>query len=227
MSNDLHFETGVIRPVECFKEGWEFVKPNYWLFFAISIVGLVIGGATLYLLLGAMVCGIFYCFLSALDGTEPKFEDLFKGIDYWGPGLLVLLVAILPTLVVIGFVYLPLLIATMMGTRLNEEELFAMLAGTFAVEVVLCVLVVCLHTLLMFAFPLIVDKNLTGWNSMVTSAKAVWQNLGGVAGHWAVGFFVSLAGYLLFCIGIYLTLPIIFAANTVAYRKVFPGTFDR
>ncbi len=43
----------------------------------------------------------------------------------------------------------------------------------------------------------------------------------------AVGFFVSLAGYLLFCIGVYLTLPIIFAANTVAYRKVFPGTFDR
>ena len=45
----------------------------------------------------------------------------------------------------------------------------------------------------------------------------------GAAGLWAVGFLVSLAGLLLFCIGLYLSIPVIIAAHMVAYRKIFPG----
>ena len=33
----------------------------------------------------------------------------------------------------------------------------------------------------------------------------------------------ALSLYLMLCIGVYLTLPLIMAANVVAYRKVFPG----
>lgn len=227
MSEQIEFRSGVIRPIECLKEGWEFIKPNFWLFFAISIVGLIIGGATLYILLGAMVCGIFYVFLASMDGSEPKFEDLFKGFSFWKPSLLVVAVIVVPTLVMIGLIYVPVLVAMAAGVRFSEDQLFAMLAGTFAVEAVFSVFVVCLHTLLMFSFPLIVDKNLSGVRAMMVSAKAVWQNLSGVAGLWAVCFFVTLAGYLALCFGIYLTIPIVLAANVVAYRKVFPGTFVR
>lgn len=54
------------------------------------------------------------------------------------------------------------------------------------------------------------------------SAKAVWQNLSGVVGLFAVGIVVAIVGYLMLCIGIYLVLPLIIAANVVAYRKIFP-----
>lgn len=224
MIDQIEFRTGVIRPVECFKEGWEIIKPNFWILFAISIVGILIGGATLYVLLGAMICGIYLCYLEAVDGLEPKIDTLFKGFKFIFPSLFVMVVMIVPVFFVMGLIYAPILLATMMGNRLSPDELISMMIATIAVEFVLALIMVCLHTLLLFAFPLIIDKDLSGWNSMRLSARAVWQNLGGVAGLWAVGFFVGLAGYLALCIGVYFAMPIIFAANVVAYRRVFPGS---
>ncbi len=218
------FTTGQIRPLECFKEGWELIKPNYWILFAISMVGVLLGGATMYILLGAMVCGIMYCYLKAFEGHEPQFEDLFKGFQFWKAGLFVTALIVVPAFLVAAVIYAPILIATFAGARMSQDELMSMLAGTFAFELVLSVIMVSLHTLLVFAFPLIVDKQLSGWNAIKLSARAVMKNLSGVAGLLVLGFGVALVGWLLFCIGIYFTIPIILAGNTVAYRKIFPGT---
>ena len=223
MNYQIEFNTGVIKPVECYKEAWAALKPHFWLFFAISIVGIMISGATFYILAGAMLCGIMFCFLDLIDGNEPQFEKLFNGFSFWKPGLLVFAVMIVPAIAVMALTYFPIIFATLMGNRLSNEELWSFLAGVFFVEAVFMLIMVCLHTLLLFAFPLIVDKNLTGWGSMKLSARAVWANLQGVAGLWAVGFIVSLAGLLLFCIGLYLSIPVIIAAHMVAYRKIFPG----
>lgn len=225
MHEQIEIVEGNIRPIEVYKEAWEIIKPNFWLFFAISIVGIMIGGLTMYVLLGAMVCGILYCFLGSLEGVEPKIDDLFKGLKYWLPSLVVVLVLVVPTIVVIGMVYVPILVAAIMGGRMSQDELMGFMFGVFAAEFVLIVIMTCVHTLFMFSFHLIVDKNLSGWNALKTSARGVWRNLHGVAGLWAVGFILSLAGMLLFCVGTYLTLPIMLAAHTVAYRKIFPGTF--
>lgn len=219
---NTEFRTGVIRPVECFKEGWELIKAQYWLLFAVSLVGMLIGGATMYILLGAMVCGIFYCYLQKIDGKTFQFEDLFKGFNYILPGLVVVLFIVVPMIVVYAGIYFPVLAAILMGSKLSESDFMALLTGSLIVDFIFIVVMVCLHTLLMFAFPLIVDRNLSGWQAMKTSARAVWNNLGGVAGLWAVGFAVNLVGLMIFCIGVYLTIPILIAGNIVAYRKVFP-----
>ncbi len=50
--SETEFKTGVIRPVECFKEGWELIKSQYWMLFAVTLVGAMLGGASLYILLG-------------------------------------------------------------------------------------------------------------------------------------------------------------------------------
>ena len=96
--------------------------------------------------------------------------------------------------------------------------------GAIAVDLVVIVIMVCFHTLLMFAFPLIVDRNLGAIEAMKTSAAAVWQNLAGVAGLYGVGFVLSLAGALACGIGTYFVIPIILAGNLVAFRKIFPKT---
>src|SRR5215204_2442694 len=36
---NTEFKTGVIYPVECVKEGFELIKKDYWLLFAILLVG--------------------------------------------------------------------------------------------------------------------------------------------------------------------------------------------
>src|SRR5205807_9942166 len=83
------FRVGVIQPVECIKEGWALIKDQYWLFFGISIVGILIGGAVPIVLLGPMMVGIFICLLQRLRKERVEFGTLFKGFDQFVPGLIV------------------------------------------------------------------------------------------------------------------------------------------
>jgi hypothetical protein len=226
MSNE-QFNVGVIKPVECLKEAWELVKPQYWILFAVTIIGVMIGGITMYILLGVMMCGIYLCYLQALDGQKVEIETLFKNFKYFLPSLLLVIVLIVPALFLMAIIYIPLLTAAVMGSKLSESELMTLLFGSFAVEIVVAVIMVCLHTLLMFAFPLIVDRNLSSFQAMKLSAKAVLKNLSGVAGIWVLMFLLNLAGMLVFCVGIYFTIPLLLATQLVAYRKVFPRLNNR
>jgi membrane-anchored glycerophosphoryl diester phosphodiesterase (GDPDase) len=221
MSNE-QFNIGVIKPTECLKEAWTLIKPQYWLLFAVTIIGIMLGGMTMYILLGVMMCGIYLCYLQAIDGQKVEIETLFKNFKYFLPSLLLVIVMIVPAIIVIAVIYVPLLIAMIMGSKLSQSELMTLLFGSFAVEIVVAIIMVCLHTLLMFAFPLIVDRNLSSFQAMKLSAKAVWKNLGGVTGIWVLMFLLNLAGMLVFCVGIYFTIPLLLATQLVAYRKVFP-----
>ena len=61
--DNLQFRTGVVKPVECLKEGWALIKDQYWLFLGITVVGMLIGKAVPIVLLGPMMAGIFLCLL--------------------------------------------------------------------------------------------------------------------------------------------------------------------
>lgn len=216
--------TGAIRPVECMKEGWELIKADYWLFFAITLVGLLIGGVSLYILVGAMICGIYYCFLQRIDRKPVVFDGLWKGFEWWLPGLVATFVIIVPIIIVYVLIYLPFIAAAVMGSRLSQDEMMGLLFGAFAVDAVVVVLMVCFHTLLMFTFPLIVDKNMGAVQAMKTSARGVWKNLGGIAGFYGLIFVLSLLTLPTCGLGAYFLMPIIMAATTVAYRRIFPST---
>lgn len=220
---EIQFNIGVIRPVECFKEAWELIKNDYWILFLIFLVGALIGGASLYILLGAMLCGIFNAYLKKIDGKPISFEDLFKGFNYFAPSILLVIVIIVPSLVMMGIVYAPFIAALTMGSKLSQDEFMALLAGSFVVDLIVSLIVISFHTLLFFAFPLLVDRNLSAFEAMKTSAKAVWQNLGGVIGLILVGAGINFVGALACGIGVYFTIPIVFAGNVLAYRKVFPA----
>ncbi len=224
MENREQFRTGVIKPVECVKEGWELIKKDYWLLFAITLLGALIGGFTLYILFGAMACGMFYCYLRAIDGKSVDLDGLWKGFEWFAPSLIVVLFIIVPMIIVYAIMYVPLIIAFASGARMNEKEIIPMLIGFGIFDFVLIIIMVCFHTLLMFSFPLIVDRNLSAVSAMKTSAKAVWKNLGGVGGLIAVNFGLMILGYLALCIGLYFVIPVMLASNVVAYRKVFPRT---
>ena len=230
MINTSEIPAGRIRGLECAKEGWEKIKSDYWLLLAITIVGVMISGATLYIIGGAMLCGILGCYLKKIDGQPVKFEDLFKGFQYFGPGLVILLIAIVPTIIVYGIIYFPILAIALFGRDLGQSSITGILIAGGVVDLIAVVGIVCFHSLLMFAFPLIVDRGLGPIDAVRTSASAVWKNLGGVASLIGINFLLTLAGMLVFCIGIYLAVPLMLAANVVAYRRLFPARgagFDR
>jgi hypothetical protein len=220
--NGTEFNTGVISPIECVKQGWELIKPDFWLLLGITFVAGLIGGFSMYILLGAMICGMTYAYLKRIDGQSVSFDDLWKGFNWWLPGLVVTAFIVIPLFVVYAVIYVPIIMSGVMGNKLSEDELVTMLVVVGLVDLVLIVIMVCVHTLLMFSFPLIVDRNLGAIKAMTTSARAVFKNLGGVAGLIVVNFGLVFLGYLALCIGIYLVIPIIIAGQLVAYRRVFP-----
>ena len=223
----LEFRTGVISPVECMKEGFELIKSDYWLMLAISLVGALIGGISMMVLTGAMICGTFYCYLRKIDGEPVKFDDLWKGMQWLVPGLVVMAIIIIPILFVYAAFYISFIVAAVMGSKLDEGELLGLFVGMVVVELIVLTLMVCLHTLLIFTFPLIADKNVGAIQAIKTSVRAALKNLGGVAGLMGLNFVLVFAGYLAFCVGIYFVIPIITAGNVVAYRRVFPRSAYR
>jgi len=218
----LDFRSGVINPIDCATDAWDIIKPDYWLLFAISLVGMLIGGLTLYILLGAMMCGMFYVFIRKIDGYPAALDDLWKGMEFVLPGLVVTLIIVVPMVIVYAIIYVPFIVALAIGPSLGEGELMAMLFTAAAVDLALIILMVCFHTLLLFSFPLIADRRLGAMAAITTSARAVLKNLSGVAGVILINMVLTFLGMLACGFGVYLVLPLMLATNVVAYRKVFP-----
>lgn len=220
----IEFKTGVIRPIECFKEGWELIKDQYWLFLGISVVGGLIAGFSMYILLGAMFCGTFYCFFEKANNKPVNFADLFKGFDYFVPSLIVALFFIVPNLL-ITFLNIGLQVAAPMIIREsgNQNTIWTILGIYLIIGLVLAIVMTCVHALIIFAFPLIVEYKLSATEAIKTSARASLKNIGGVVGLILCQFGLMILGLLACYFGIFFVIPLMYAALFVAYRKVFPS----
>jgi len=216
------FTTGQIRAIEIYKEAWAIMKPEFWPIFGIVIIGMLVGSVIPIVIMGPMMIGVFMCLIDKADGKPASFDKLFKGFEQWGAGLVIALIIMVPVFVFIFIVYIPMIIMSIYGQRLSQDEVMPFIGGVLILELLIGIFMTILHSLLIFAFPLIADKQLGGFAAAKLSAKAAWANKGGIAGLFGVGILVILAGYMLLCVGVYLALPVIMMATTVAYRKVFP-----
>ncbi|MGH9948469.1 MAG: hypothetical protein ACRD6X_14925 [Pyrinomonadaceae bacterium] len=223
---NLEFNSGVIKPFECVSEAWGLIKKDYWLLFGISLVGGLLAGATMYVLFGAMICGIFGVYLKRIDGGEVKFEDLWLGMKYIVPSIPVVILFVVPLVIyfVVVFItlYSPLIAAAIMGEHGDPTIIIGTFAVAIVIDIIVAILMTIVHSFIIFAFPLMVDRNLGGMDAIKLSARAVMKNMGGIGGMIVVNFGIVLLGQMAFCIGIYFVIPIITASNLVAYRKVFP-----
>jgi uncharacterized membrane protein len=169
-----------------------------------------------------MVCGMFYVYLRKIDGYPVVFDDLWKGMNFFVPGLIITLIIIVPMFVYYIAAYISFIAAVVAGSQMGGAGVMISMIGVLGIDLLVLIALVCFHTLLMFTFPLIVDRNLGPLDAMKTSARAVWKNLAGVAGLAGVNLVLILLGMAV-CFGTYFVVPIIFAGNVVAYRRVFPS----
>ena len=222
------FNRKAVKPIQCLREGWDLIKGNYWLFFGIAVLGTLIASmAPMAILVGPMMCGIYFCLLRQQRGEPIKFEMLFRGFDYFVQSLIATLIMIIPLMVIIVpayIVFIGFVVATAPqgGAPPNPNTAWAMLGGmgVFYLAVFLVSLVVAV--LFFFTFPLIADRNMKGVQAVRTSIRAATGNLGGVIGLVLLTQLMSLVGSLACCVGAFFVMPIHFAAVAIAYRKVFP-----
>ena len=219
-----NYKVDNINAVDCMKQGWEMIKADYWLFFGITIVSLLLAGAIPIVLVGPMLCGIYYCMLRRHDGGKVEFGDLTKGFEFFVPSLVaILILAGIFAVIAMVIIVIPMLLA-MAVTAAGSPE-----AGLFFM-VIMCILMfiyaifaACAHVLIIFTHLLIVDRKLDGWQAIKVSAKAGRQNMNVIVMFILVQFGMVLVGYLLCIVGVYLALPIMYAGTTVLYRKIFPS----
>jgi uncharacterized membrane protein len=72
-----------------------------------------------------------------------------------------------------------------------------------------------------FAYPLIVDRRLSGVNAVKLSIKAAMANFWRLLGLLLINGVLSFVGILLCYVGVFFVFPITFAAIAIAYEQVF------
>jgi uncharacterized membrane protein len=223
------FRVGVIQPVECIKEGWALIKDQYWLFFGITIVAMLIGGAVPIVLMGPMMIGLFLCLFQRQRGQPVEFGLLFKGFDYFVPGLIVAAIKVIPVLILMipfFFIMFGTMMTTMLRGGLNPDETSGFMASLIVTELIFVAVVtvvnICVEIFFMFAFPLVADRKLSGLDAVKLSVKAGKANFGGVLGLLFLNGVITFVGALFCIIPGYLYLPVAFASQVVAFRRVFP-----
>ncbi|MBI5096008.1 MAG: hypothetical protein HZB26_26675 [Candidatus Hydrogenedentes bacterium] len=234
MSNSSEpFLTTAIHPVECFRQGWRLIKDEYWLFFGISAVTLLLSSfAPMGLLMGPMMCGIYLCYLSKMRGERIEFGVLFRGFDYFIPSLVAtlvmlggMLVIMIPFMAIFMFSWFSLMVFDA-GAHTQPGPAPGFFLGFFAIFIlylgVIVVVSLGIGATLAFAYPLIVDRKLDGIAALKLGARAAWSNRWGMAGLMLLGWLLCFVGMLFCYVGALFVAPISFGALAVSYRKVFP-----
>jgi hypothetical protein len=216
MTPVTEFRRGVVSPVECLKEGWELVKSQYWLFFGICIVGILVGSAFAIVLMGPMLCGIYLSYFQHMRGERVTFDGLFKGFDYFGQSVIATLIQAIPAAIIIIPAYLIIAVAMVAagsGSRHPEEAFMPVFfIGMGVVFVLVMLLNIVVGIFFMFTYPLIVDRKLSGVEAVKTSIRAGRANFGGVAGLVLLSALISLGSVLLCYVGCLFVMPITIAA---------------
>jgi hypothetical protein len=226
------FKVGVVKPFECLSSGWSLVKDQYFLFagLCLIIVALVFCIPLAGIIWGAWMCGIFLALLTKMRGAFVSFKDIGKGFSYMGPGFVVGLLSGLPNVVIlIGGKLFEAWMDEMERAYPGDEGLPAevlMQMVTYMAALVLLYVIGFLITGVIFAFAyqLVVDKNLSGWEATKLSARAARENFGGVIGLVLLELALATVGIMLCCVGVILVMPVTKASWAIAYSQVFLPT---
>lgn len=225
----IPFQRNAVSPVECLKGGWNLIKGQYWLIFAMCLVGWMIGAAIpLGILVGPMMCGVFLTFFKIRRRELIEFGTLFKGFDYFGPSVIATLVHVVPVLCIVipsYILFYVFFIVAMVAQGGNEPNPLAFL-GIFAAFALFWIVVIAVLLVVsigfIFTYPLIVDRGMQGFDAVKLSFKAAMANFWGLLGLMMLNFGLSLGCALLTCgIGSIFLIPVGYATTAIVYEKVF------
>jgi uncharacterized membrane protein len=229
---EIQFSRGAIDAPGCVSNGWELVKRNYWMYFGICLVAIILAVIPLVniFIIGPVVVGVYYTLLRDMRGEPVEFGMMFKGFDRFVPAMVVGLLASLPG-IVLQMVRITFNISNLVlnggrhrgGDISGADAVFAgmsMLYMTFVFFMI--VLSIVWHLAFFFALPLLAEHDLSPVDAIKLSANAVMSNVGGVVVLILIQVGIGILGALVCCVGWFFILPIVYAANAFAFRQVFP-----
>lgn len=227
--DQIEFKRNAVEPIECIKSGFDLIKSQYWLFVGITAVGIIIASVVpLGILLGPMMCGIYLTLFQTTRRQPIEFGTLFKGFDYFGDSFIATLIHLVPIVVILVPAYIIFVVFYMgfiMAMAQSGEPNPAALLGFFGVIIVfwfvVFIILILLSVIFTFAYPLIVDRRLSGLDAVKLSVRAGLANFWRLLGLLLLTGLMNFAGVCLCYVGAFFVMPIGFAALAVAYQQVF------
>ena len=227
MTPDIPYRRKAVDPIECIKAGWELVKPQYWLFVGMCFIGFFIATAVpLGILMGPMMAGLYLCFFACRRREPIEFGMMFKGFDFFGPSLIATLLHMIPVAAIIiptyFLFYVSLFVAIVaQGNNPNPVGILGVFVTFLLVILVIFVLIIIISIGFTFAYPLIVDRRLQGFDAVKLSFKAGMANFWRLLAMMLLTGLLSMVGFAFCYVGMFLVLPISYGAIASAYEQVF------
>jgi uncharacterized membrane protein len=241
--NNIQFQRSSIDGSGAVSSGWELVKSNYGMYLGISLIAMLLGGCipcVSLFLVGPTIAGVYYVILRQMRGEPVEFGMMFKGFEKFVPLMVIGIVQAIPEIIGQGLRFGVQfgnigLNSSRSGRSTNffqsssvDPNIFAGIAAGVLVVIAIVALVLILFAivwrfLLFFAIPLAMEHDLSPVDAMKLSAQAAMGNIGGLIVLFIFEFLVALLGMIMCFVGlIFISVPIIYAANAFAYRMVFP-----
>jgi hypothetical protein len=236
---NTEFRKGVIDASACISEGWNFIKSNYWLFVGMIVVETIIviaanfvpyaGDLINIIVGGALICGIYIALLAQRRGENVPFSLMFEGFSRVVPATLVQIISAIPLILLglaaVSFIPMPPALAPDGGNIAEVQA--AIFNRSFLVPAIISGLVALLisiitNLLLFFALPLVADRDAPIGEALRLSVAAGLNNIGGLIVLFIFEILLAFAGALACGVGVIFVLPVIYAANIAAYKRVFP-----
>ena len=232
---NIQYYKGAIDASGCISNGWNLVKPNYWMYFGISLLAMLMIACipcVNIILLGPVLAGVYYTLLRAMRGEPVEFGMMFKGFEKFVPTFVVGLIQSIPGIIFEGVRYtvdIGRIASEGMqgGDFYQADQTGVAVAGGLMILIIVGVVFFILLNIawtitFMFALPLMAEHDLSPIDAIKLSAKAGWGNLGGLVLLLILQFLICILGLLLLCVGVFFVIPIVYAATAFAYRQVFP-----
>jgi len=239
---NIQFQSGAIDAGVCVSSAWEQVKQNYGFYLGMTVVAIVLTGCIPCLnifLLGPILGGVFYVALRDMRQEPVDFGMMFKGFEKFVPLMVVGLIQAIPGIIgqflQFGFRLGELGLGGRSSTggdydffQASDPDLA--IAGGLVFVVVIVAFVFMIFSLawwavFFFAIPLAMEYDLGPMDAIKLSARAAMNNIGGLILLLIFQMLIGLLGVLMCVIGIFLiSVPIMYVANAIAYRQVFPSS---
>ena len=229
MTPEIPFRRNAVEPVECIKGGWDLIKNNYWLFLGMTLVAILIGSAVpLGILLGPMMCGLYLAFFKVRRHEMIEFGTLFKGFDYFGQSVVAALLHTIPIIAVIVPAYLLFYVGMFVSmaaagnsSEPNPAPFLGVMVMFFLFWLVVMLVILVITIGFTFAYPLIVDRKMSGFDAVKLSFRAALANFWRLLGLLLITGFMNVLGVLACYVGVFFVMPIGYAAIAKAYEQVF------
>jgi uncharacterized membrane protein len=209
---------------DCIRRGWEMVKNNFWP---------IVGVNALVLIVMVVINQIFGAF------TGPAINNMVVRHQFSSVAIFeVILTTVIsaPIYAVLTAGLYKYYLKMIRGENAGIADAFSGF-GPMTGQLILAGLVVNILSMIgyifcllpgiylviawSFSIPLIIDRRMNFWDAMELSRKLVSKHWFLVFGFLLVSGLVAAAGVLACCIGIFVTMPISFAAIMYAYETIF------